>query len=121
VLDPFQVVAKMTAIFWGNVSYAYVNYAANSVRDSFEIISLNDTNVFEGQTTLTKLPGFNTPPQKMFYSTSIFGPLDWTILSERFNSGANVNVKICEGTVCEVKACKFGVDKPVLKPEDIGL
>ena len=98
VLNPFQVVTKMTVVFWDSVAYAWVNYAANSERDSFEI-QWNGTNIFQGQSSLPSLPGFDSAPKKMYYNTNVFGPLDWTTLGARFQSGGSpdVRVRICNG------------------------
>jgi hypothetical protein len=121
VLNPFQVVAKMTVVYWDAVAYAWLSYAANSQRASFEV-QFNGTNVFAGQPSLTKLPGFAAPPQLMYYSTGVFGPLDWSLLGPRFNSAAGTRVRICDiGGACSNALCVFGQDKPVLRPADVGL
>lgn len=120
VLNPFQIAVKMTVVFWDSNAYAWVNYAANSERSSFRIL-WNDTNVFAGQPSLAKMPGFSGPPKKMFYSTSIFGPLDWSLLAPRFNTGQTVNVEICNDAECVSNVCSFTPDKPVLAPADVGL
>ncbi len=122
VLNPFQVVAKMSVVFWDANAYAWVSFAANSQRASFDLRLADGTNVFAGQPSLTTLPGFSSPPQRMFYSTSVFGPLDWSVLGPRFNPSAGVRVRICDGAnVCTTSLCMFGADKPVLKPSDVGL
>ncbi len=122
VLNPFQVVAKMTVVFWDATAYAWLSYAANSQRASFEV-QFNGTNIFAGQPSLAaKLPGFSAPPQQMYYSTSVFGPLDWSLLGPRFSTAAAPRVRICDAAgACTNAQCVFGVDKPVLLPSDVGL
>jgi hypothetical protein len=121
VLNPFQVVAKMTVLYWDAVAYARVNYAANSQRSFFEI-QVNGTNVFAGQPSLPKLPGFAAPPQLMYYNTLLFGPLDWSLLGPRFSSAAGTRVHICDSSnACLDALCVFGPDVPVLSPADVGL
>ena len=50
--------------------------------------------------------------QRMFYSTSVFGPLDWRVLGPRFRSAAGVQVRICDAAgACSVNVCirmRFG-------------
>lgn len=130
VLNPFQVLVKVTAIFWDNHAYSWVNFASNTEQESFEIISNNasdpstfEQNIYTGQ-TMPKLPGFSNVdgPARLYYQTSVFGPLDWDLLGPRFNSQASVAVKLCKtSTDCSTYSCIFGVDKPVLTPADVGL
>jgi hypothetical protein len=121
VLNPFQVVVKMSVLFFDSSAYSWVSFAANSQRSSLQFLLSDGSSVFAGQPSLSSPPGFSTPPQRMFYATSVFGPLDWTVLAPRFNSNSGVQIRICDAGACTVSNCLFGADKPVLKPSDVGL
>lgn len=128
-MNPFQVVAKLSMVFWDDVAYAWVNYAANAPRSSFALVSndpanaaVRGQNVFAGQSAaiVPTLPGWTTAkgPQ-LFYSTQVFGPLDWTQLRARTSV---VGVSLCTvatNPVCTTFPCTFGLDKPVLTPLDV--
>lgn len=129
VMDPFQAIAKVSVVYWASTAYAWVNYAANSERSSLAFISNNASDpttlgqsIFLGQpaNVLPSQPGFGSAdgPQ-LFYSTGVFGPLNWTVLEPRMT---RVGVRLCTTgatPTCTTYSCTFGSDKPVLRPDQV--
>lgn len=117
--NPFQVMAKVSVVYFNNHAYAWVNYAANSVRSSLQFVNSSGISIFSGQSSLPTQPGFGVADGSlMFYETSIFGPMDWAVLKLQFDPAVGpVYVQICVDalpTSCSLHACAFGPDRPVL-------